>query len=183
MAIYDLLPTYYQVEANNLKALQPGFVVAQMPFKANDELLKGKYNLKNSSSEAVQKMVANGHIVTISKDGLCTPTEGSVLFITYNDPIVTFGARDHYAFYATNLDEEHVRDVQLIPGDEWMSDIDYFAKSEDSGEEYLYPGAANLVGRIVKVDAENDELGQSDDWFGVKELADGTPAFHYVFVK
>ena len=30
MAIYDYLPTYHQVENNNLKGLQPGFVVAQM---------------------------------------------------------------------------------------------------------------------------------------------------------
>lgn len=180
MAIYDYLPKYYQIEANNLKALQPGFVVAQMPFKANDDLLKGKFNILGNASETVQNMVANGHIVTISKDGLCkVASEGAPLFITYNDPIVKFGPKTHYSFYATDLNEEHVRAVQLIPGDEWMSDIDYFEQSES---KYVYPGAANLVGRIVKVDATNDELGQSDDWFAMDELPDGTKAFHYVFI-
>ena len=179
MAIYDYLPKYHQIEANNLKALQPGFVVAQMPFKANDDLLQAKFNIVGSTDTTVQNKVANGHIVSISKDGLCTAAENSVLFITYNDPLVTFGPRTHYAFYATNLDEEHVRAVQLIPGDEWMSDIDYF---EQSGGSYVYPGAANLIGRVVKVDATNDELGQSDDWFAMDELPDGTSAFHYVFI-
>ena len=31
MAIYDLLPKFGYIEPNNLKGLQPGFVVAQMP--------------------------------------------------------------------------------------------------------------------------------------------------------
>ena len=31
MAFYDLLPTFDYIEPNNLKGLQPGFVVAQMP--------------------------------------------------------------------------------------------------------------------------------------------------------
>lgn len=175
MAIYDLLPKYHQVEANNLKALQPGFVVSQMPFKANDELLKEKFNLVGSSSEKVGSMVANGHIVTISKDGICAVgAAGDSLFITYNDPIVTVGPRQHYAFYATNINEECVRAVQLIPGDEWMSDIDLLAEA--------YPGKEFLEGRIVKV-ASEDGLAKSDDWFGMDELADGTKAFHYIFVK
>lgn len=175
MAIYDLLPKYHQIEANNLKALQPGFVVAQMPFKANDELLKGKFNVVGSTSDEVGHMVANGQIVTVSVDGLCSVADaGDPLFITYNDPIVKVGPRQHYALYATDLDEEYVRAVQLIPGDEWMSDIDVLDEN--------YPGHEQLAGRIAKVESTSG-LGKSDDWFSMKTLADGTAAFHYVFIK
>lgn len=175
MAIYDYLPKFHQIEANNLKALQPGFVVSQMPFKSGDELLKGKFNVVGSADDNAGHMVANGHIVTISKDGLCTPTAATdPLFITYNDPIVKVGPRGHYAFYATDIDEECVRAVQLIPGDEWMSDIDLLGET--------YPGHDVLAGRIEKVEVGSG-LGDSDDWFSMKTLADGTAAFHYVFIK
>lgn len=175
MAIYDYLPKFHQIEANNLKALQPGFVVSQMPFKSGDELLKGKFNVVGSADDNAGHMVANGHIVTISKDGLCTPAAATdPLFITYNDPIVKVGPRGHYAFYATDIDEECVRAVQLIPGDEWMSDIDLLSET--------YPGHDVLAGRIEKVEAGSG-LGDSDDWFSMKTLADGTAAFHYVFIK
>ena len=42
--IYDFLPTYHQVEANNLKGLQPGFVVAQMEIA---ESAKAVLEIKN----------------------------------------------------------------------------------------------------------------------------------------
>lgn len=173
MAIYDYLPKYFQMEANNLKALQPGFVVAQMPFKANDDLLQDKFNRKNSTDTTVGKMVANGHICTISKDGLKSVAAATdPLFICYNDPLNTiFPAAN---MYATNLDEEHVRAVQLIPGDEWMSDIDVLDAN--------YPGSTYLAGRIEKV-TTSDGLGASDDWFNMNTLPDGTTAFHYVFIK
>ena len=174
MAIYDYLPKYFQMEVNNLKALHPGFVVAQMPFKANDDLLQEKFNVKGSTSTTVGKMVANGNICTISKDGLTKVAAATdPLFICYNDPLNTlFPAAN---MYATNLDEECVRAVQIIPGDEWMSDIDYFAEG--------YPGTTYLSGRIVKL-AAGDGLYDSDDWFTANNtLPDGTPAFHYVFIK
>ena len=40
MAIYDYLPVYNFIEPNNLKGLQPGFVVAQMEVKEDCSLLK-----------------------------------------------------------------------------------------------------------------------------------------------
>lgn len=175
MTIYDLLPKYHQIEANNLKGLQPGFVVAQMPFKANDDLLKAKNNVVGSADETVGHVIANGHIVTISKDGLCSVSAaGDPLFITYSEPMIRFGEGNHYAFYATDLNEEYVRAVQLIPGDEWMSDIDLLDEN--------YPGKEQLEGRIVKL-ASTDALYKSDDWFSTDTLADGTKAYHYVFIK
>lgn len=173
MAIYDYLPKYFQMEANNLKALQPGFVVAQMPFKANDDLLQAKFNVKNSTDTTVGTKVANGNICTISKDGLKSVGAATdPLFICYNDPLNTiFNAAN---MYATDLTEEHVRAVQLMPGDEWMSDIDYFAEG--------YPGTTYLAGRIVKL-AAGDGLFDSDDWFTNNTLPDGTVGYHYVFIK
>ena len=42
--IVDLLPKFEQIEVNNLKGLQPGFVVAQMPVKEGCAYIKdGKY--------------------------------------------------------------------------------------------------------------------------------------------
>ena len=72
MAIYDYLPTYHQVDANYLKGLQPGFVVAQMEIapSATSVLLTDN------------GMFENGHICGISADGIIK-AEGSerALFI------------------------------------------------------------------------------------------------------
>ena len=42
MAIYDYLPKFNYIEPNNLKGLQPGFVVAQEE-RVADELLNKEY--------------------------------------------------------------------------------------------------------------------------------------------
>ena len=57
MAIYDYLPTFHVVEPNNLKGLQPGFVVAQMEVKNGCSLLKNG-------------LFENGHICCIGADGI-----------------------------------------------------------------------------------------------------------------
>lgn len=170
--IVDLLPKFEQIEVNNLKGLQPGFVVAQMPVKEGCAYIKDVNGVK---------YFENGHICAISVDGIKVPeANDKVLFISYNDPINTIfkGAK----LYATNLEEEHVRLVQLIPGDEWMSTIDYFAKQGDTGAEtYKYAGASAIEGRVVKVEATSG-LGKSDDWFDVTEMPDGTKAYHYIYL-
>ena len=90
--IVDLLPKFEQIEVNNLKGLQPGFVVAQMPVKEGCAYIKQ------------DKYFENGHICAISVDGIKVPeASDKVLFISYNDPINTIfkGAK----FYATTLQE------------------------------------------------------------------------------
>lgn len=164
MAIYDYLPKYYQLEANNLKGLQPGFVVAQMEVASTATFVQAGKNILNSTGTENSKMIANGHIVTISADGIIDAgSDAKSLFIVYNEPLNTIV--DGAKFYATNLDEENLRLVQLIPGDEWMTDMVY---------------GSELAGRIVEVNASS---GMSkDDWFGVTTLADGTSAKHYMFI-
>lgn len=168
MAIYDYLPKYYQIENNNLKGLQPGFVVAQLPVKAGEDFLQEKFNVKGSTSTAATTKIANGHIVSITGDGIVDADADLPLFIVYNEPLNTIF--DSAAFYATDLNEEHLRCVQLMPGDEWMSDM-----------ELDLSGA--LSGRIVKIDnATNTNIYDSDDWFSVTTMADGTTGYHYMFI-
>lgn len=159
MAIYDYLPKYNYIEPNNLKGLQPGFVVAQMPVASAA--------VNGLTVDSAHKMVENGTIVDISVDGIIAPTTTSKnLFIVYNEPLNT--VFDSPKFYAVNLEEEHVRAVQLIPGDEWMS-----TKALDLS------GA--LSGRIVEVTSSTG-MYASDDWFACSTMANGDAAHHYVFI-
>lgn len=164
MAIYDYLPVYNFIEPNNLKGLQPGFVVAQMEVKPSCTLLK---------DERGKKMFENGHICSISKDGIDLWSAGSTMFIHFTDPLNTILPSDKY--FAVNVANENPRLVQLIPGDEWMSTIDYEndAKYASVKEE--------LMKHIVKLTAVD---GQSkDDWFAVDTMADGeTTGYHYMYL-
>lgn len=164
MAIYDLLPKFYQVEVNTLKGLQPGFVVSQMPVKSGAEFLKKKNNYIGEASEDAVTRIANGHIVSISAEGIVDAVADAPLFIVYNEPMVTYGPTNAYRFYSTDLEGEHLRLVQLIPGDEWMSDMP------------LDLEAPALSGRVV-------EVTTGADWYSVNTLADGTSAKHYMFIK
>ena len=153
MAIYDYLPTYHQVEANNLKGLQPGFVVAQMEIAPSAK-----------SALAPNGMFENGHICGISADGIIKAgSDTKVLFIHYTEPLNTVFNSDK--FFAVDTKNECGRLVQLIPGDEWMSDMEV---------------GSELSGRIVELGATNTQ--STDDWYKVTTLADGTPAHHYMFL-
>jgi hypothetical protein len=125
MAFYDYLPKFNYIEPNNLKGLQPGFVVAQEE-RVAPELLKGD-------------MFENGKLCALSKNGIVAASEDSrVVFIHYTEPLNTIYNSDQ--FFALNVKEECPRLVQLIAGDEWMS-------TEDLGDDIL-------GGRVVKVTAE-----------------------------
>ena len=159
MAFYDLLPTFDYIEPNNLKGLQPGFVVAQMPVAETASAL-----LKDVNGV---KFMENGTICAISAQGIVAPTaETKNLFICYSEPLNTMFKEDK--FYAVNLQEEYPRLVQLIPGDEWMAT-----------KELTLSG--DLAGRIVEITAETG-VGKSDNWFACNTTADGTAAHHYMFI-
>ena len=161
MAIYDYLPTYQQIEANNLKGLQPGFVVAQMEVAeaAKDDLLVA------ARAGGDKVMFENGHICAISAAGIIKAVGNEkALFIHYTEPLNTLF--DGAKFFAVNTKNECGRLVQLIPGDEWMSDMD--------------PEDVCIEGRIVELD--KDSAQSKDDWFNVDTLPDGTPAHHYMFL-
>ena len=178
--IYDYLPTFYQIENNSLKGLLPGFVVAQMrpavTYDAKGDvstfpvfMQEGK-NKKGSNSVAYSNLIANGHIVAISADGIKdAEAEDKNLFIVFNEPLNKIMPNIAWRFYATDVNEEELRLVQLIPGDEWMSDMELDLEGE-------------LAGRIVEIDANAGQYKQDEDWYAVDKLADGTPAHHYMFL-
>ena len=159
MAIYDLLPKFGYIEPNNLKGLQPGFVVAQMPVA---ESATATLTYKGEG-----KYMENGTICAISVDGIVAPTaESKALFICYSEPLNTIVNSDQ--FYAVDLKAEYPRLVQLIPGDEWMS-----------SKALTLSGA--LSGRIVEV-TESTGMGKSDDWFKNTTMANGDAGHHYMFI-
>ena len=154
MALYDKLPTYHQVEANNLKGLQAGFVVAQM-------------DIAETAKTALLKdgMFENGHICAITKDGIIKATgEEKALFIHYTEPLNT--VFDAAKFFAVDVTKECGRLVQLIPGDEWMSDMS--------------PEAVCITGRIIELKPADKQ--SSDDWYSVTTMPDGTAGHHYMFL-
>lgn len=165
MAIYDYLPTYNFMEPNNLKGLQPGFVVAQMEVKDGCALL-----VEDAKGN---KMFENGHICSIGKEGIDICEADKPMFIHFTEPLNTVLLSDKY--FAVNVAKENPRLVQLIPGDEWMSTIDYEndAKYTTVKEE--------LMKHIVKLTKAD---GQSkDDWFSVETMADGeTKGYHYMYL-
>ena len=130
MAIYDYLPKFNYIEPNNLKGLQPGFVVAQED-RVDSSLLK-------------DGMMENGKLCTLSAAGI-VPAEADsrVIFIHYTEPLNTIYNSDK--FFAVKVADECPRLVQLIPGDEWMS-------TEDLGDNIL-------GGRVIKVTADNGWYG------------------------
>ena len=122
MTIYDYLPKFNYIEPNNLKGLQPGFVVAQ-----EDRVAEGL--LKNG-------MFENGKLCALTKDGIvAADADSRVIFIHYTEPLNTIYNSDK--FFAVDVKNECPRLVQLIAGDEWMS-------TEDLGDEIL-------GGRVIKV--------------------------------
>ena len=130
MAIYDYLPKFNYIEPNNLKGLQPGFVVAQ-----EDRV---------DSSLLTNGMFENGKLCTLSAAGIVPAEEGSkAIFIHYTEPLNTILNSDKY--FAVDLSVECPRLVQLIPGDEWMS-------TEDLGESIL-------GGRVIKVEGDKGWYG------------------------
>lgn len=146
-----LFKTFNQIEANNLKGLQPGFVVAQMPVAEDAK-----------AELAPDGMMANGHLCTISKAGIVKAEAGKPVFLHYTEPLNTMidGAR----FFAVDIEAEYPRLVQLIPGDEWMTDMEYDSE---------------LLASLGIVEMTKDGI---TDWYSVTELADGTAAKHYMYI-
>ena len=180
--IFDYLPTYYQIENNSLKGLEPGFVVSQMrpavTYNAQGEVvsfpafMQESKNKKGSNSASYTDLIANGHVVAISADGIKdAEATDKALFIVFSEPLNRVMNNLSWKFYATDVKEEELRLVQLIPGDEWMSDMDLLAGENNP-----------LAGRIEKIDNTKGQYKQDEDWYAVDKLADGTPAYHYVFL-
>lgn len=167
MDFLNLLPSFHELEPNNLKGIQPGFVVSQLWIKDGSSLI-------NSTAVSGHKFLENGHLASISKDGVDIWAPGKPLFIVFNEELD--GLTTARKNYATDLDEEYPRLVQLIPGDEWTTDIDY-----DSDAAYASIKSV-LDTIIVKLDDVKSPDGSSDAWFADKTFPDGTTAHHYMYL-
>jgi len=166
MAFYDLLHKFNYIEANNLKALLPGFVVAQMEVAedAKDDLCVEVNG---------ELFVENGTICTISSDGIVPWEEGKPMFVAYNDPLNTIRQGDEY--YATEIKGENPRLVQLIPGDEFMANCDENGKVKHKGLQEAIDAKW-----LVVLDENN---GQSaDDWFAMHTMPNGDPGVHLMYL-
>ncbi len=161
MAFYDYLPTFHYIEPNNLKGLQPGFVVAQM--EVAEAALSSLCVLDG-------KFIENGTICSISKDGVCAWSEGKPMFIVFNEPLNTI--RDGDKYYATELANENPRLVQLIPGDEWMAD----------GEASDHKGLAAAIAAGLVVELTSEDGQSKDDWFKVDTMPNGDAGKHYMYI-
>ncbi len=167
MAFYDLLHKFHYIEANNLKALLPGFVVAQMEV---DENALNALCVNLGTAEEPKWYMENGTICSISENGICEWAEGKPMFIAYNDPLNTIVNDDVY--YATELNSENPRLVQLIPGDEWMADG---VVADHKGLQ------AAITAGLIKVVDENSKQS-ADDWFGMHTMPNGEDGIHLLFV-
>lgn len=163
MAFYDLLPTFHYIEPNNLKGLLTGFVVAQMEVAEN-----AKTDLCVTINGRV--FIENGTICTISKDGVCAWEAGKPMFIVYNDPLNTIMQGDKH--YATEIEYECPRLVQLIPGDEWMAD----------GKVADHKGLQEAIDAGLVVELGKEDGQSKDNWFAVNTMADGGEGRHFMFI-
>lgn len=163
MAIYDYLPKYPYIEANNLKGLQPGFVVSQMEVAAAD--------LNALTAKGVTgSMLPNGVICSISVDGVCEWASGKPMFIVYNEPLNTIHDADE--FYATKLANENPRLVKLIPGDEWMA--------SGTVADHVGLQAAITAGLVAVVTGTSGM--SNDDWFDNATMPNGDAGIHLVYL-
>lgn len=165
-SIYDYLPTFNFFEPNNLKGLQPGFVVAQA------EVVGGSTLFETINNQATT-FVANGRLAAITANGFNTATANDkVLFITYSEPLNRI--RDNDKYYATDTELENVRFVQLIPGDEWTIEA---SANHALPTEYT---ALITAGRIAEIDAESTY--SKDNWFKTVTDPEGNAVKHFVFL-
>ena len=167
MNIYNYLPTFAVLEPNNLKGLQPGFVVAQMEVAESEKvtgsaLPEGSILKEVAEGDKKHYFLENGMICMISKDGIKKYDGKAVPFIVFNEELLTMTSMKKH--YATDIDEELPRLVQLIPGDEWMSTLDY---------DTVYSGVTGFA---------TADKQSKDDWYSVETMADGQKGYHYMYL-
>lgn len=145
------LPTFNQIEPDNLYGLTMGHVVAQVPVKYTAPVpAQGETAAQPESYGVVTKAV--GDVKFIENGILCTfDANGKVvnwaankpLFIHFTEELNTFlGDRKYFAVEA-NTDETYLRLVAVVPGSEWTTNIE-----NDTAAKAIYTAAAT-AGKIV----------------------------------
>lgn len=202
MNFFDLLPKFNIIEPNNLKGLQPGFVVAQAEpagvYNADGTMksvsdinnanklinttIKGHYFVENGQLAVLTK---NGYVDygTFFADQTISPAEKAVtpLYVTYTEEIVAVG--NGFEYYAAEVNHDPARLVQLIPGDEFTTTYD---PDSDQMIDAIEEGRIALLTKQPIIDgqtADNKHTYSFDDFFDSNKFADGQPSYTYVFLK
>lgn len=118
MNITRYLPTFKQVEPNNLYGLQMGWVIAQSPVKYTGS----DYGVA-TVSKGDYKFIENGVICSLDKDGkVVNYVEGSTPFLHYTEPLSTTFGRDCDFAVECDGNDTYLRLVALVAGTEFTTD-------------------------------------------------------------
>lgn len=193
MNIFDFLPKFNIIEPNNLKGLQPGFVVAQVEPKGvynSDGTLKdataiaAANKLINTTKVAGKFFVENGQLAQLTADGYIdyatNADDTAPLFVTYTEELLPFGG---YNYYAAEITTDPARLVQLIPGDEFTTT--YAPDSAQMAQAITDGRIACITRNYIDGDTTATDHGQYclDDFLDCNKFADGQPSYTYVFLK
>lgn len=201
------IKTYDFIEPNNLKGLQPGFVVAQAN-PAGVTFVNGKFDATqatetftdafgvtrtvvtaNNLVEVVNGygVVANGQLAVLNANGYAPYAQGntSPLYVTYTEPrLVSKVLSD--ANFAADVAHDPARLVQLIPGDEFTTTI---APTDDRMADAISDGRIAVISKKYINPTDGTTVVETNSTYATGELynettfADGTPCYSYVFIK
>lgn len=194
MNVFDLLPKFNIIEPNNLKGLQPGFVVAQVE-------PKGVYDAQNkllapAAAEAANKLinatkvngyyfVENGQLAQLTADGYIDYATNhditAPIFVTYTEERLTIGT--NFEYFAAEITEDPARLVQLIPGDEFTTT--YAPNSAQMATAIADGRIACITRNYITGNTTATDHAQYcfDDFLDCNKFADGQPSYTYVFLK
>lgn len=191
MNIFDFLPKFNIIEPNNLKGLQPGFVVAQAEpagvYDTDGSLLPKAQitnGLVNTSIDG-HYFVENGQLAQLTANGYVdyntSKNATAPLFVTYTEEIVAFGSG--FTYYAADVEHDPARLVQLIPGDEFTTT--YAPTSTQMAQAITDGRIAVLTKNYVSGNTTeaNAHTYSFDDFLDCNKFADGQPSYTYVFLK
>ena len=209
MNYFDLLPKFNIIEPNNLKGLQPGFVVAQAEpagvynadgtmkavsaINAANKLINtnttGHYFVENGQLAALTKdgyVDYDTYAATVLGNGLPDPAKvaevlSTPLYVTYTEEIVAVG--NDFKYYAAEINHDPARLVQLIPGDEFTTT---YAPDSDQMAAAITAGRIACITRNY-IDGNTTATDHAqycfDDFLDCNKFADGQPSYTYVFLK
>lgn len=194
MNVFDLLPKFNIIEPNNLKGLQPGFVVAQVEPKGvyddQNKLLppaeaEEANKLINATKVNGYYFVENGQLAQLTADGYIdyatNHDTAAPLFVTYTEERLTIGT--NFEYFAAEITEDPARLVQLIPGDEFTTT--YAPDSAQMATAIADGRIACITRNYITGDTTATAHAQYcfDDFLDCNKFADGQPSYTYVFLK
>lgn len=165
------LPTFNQIEPENLLGLTAGLVVAQQPVKytpASEDTSGDKpvvtpesYGVTSVEKSGI-KFFENGILCSLDADGnVIDFAAGKALFIHFTEELNTVLVDRKYFAVEANKDETFLRLVALVPGSIWTTNV-------ETADAAAY-AAAKTAGKIAVLNNN-------------ATLPDGRPAKTYICI-